>query len=298
MKTYTLLLMVFILSVITNAQELNKEITTESETPFLLGRIDKNGLTAEPYNDWFSKNYEAYDLDENTIEKLKRNLKNFQITLFMGTWCGDSKREVPRFYKILDACGFPEDQLTVIALSKMPYMYKQSPNHYEAGLNIHRVPTFIIHKGRREINRIVEEPVVSLEKDLLNIVTENSYQSNYQIVSQIDNILKNDGLNGLKRAHKKLVKQFDSKVSSMYELNTYGKILYSTNRNDESIEVFKLNNSLFPNEPRTYMSLANTLGVNEYKDQAIEVMEKAIQRFPDNKDLVENLNAIKTRETQ
>src|SRR5438270_6445528 len=28
-----------------------------------------------------------------------------EVTVFLGTWCGDSRREVPRFWKALDAAG-------------------------------------------------------------------------------------------------------------------------------------------------------------------------------------------------
>ena len=143
MKHYILIAVAVFCITLTSAQDINKEIIIDNEPPFLLGKIDKSGLTSKHYNDWFSKNYEDYELDQATINDISSKLKEFHITLFMGTWCGDSKREVPRFYKILEACNFPEDQLTVIALSAKPYMYKQSPNHYEAGLNIHRVPTFL-----------------------------------------------------------------------------------------------------------------------------------------------------------
>ncbi len=293
MKKYFFLFLISILFFQLQAQELNKEITDEGN-PFLLGKIDKSGLTSDNYNQWFSENYNNYQVDKSIISDLKTTLNNFTITVFMGTWCGDSKREVPRFYKILEASNFPMHQLTVIALSSKPYMYKQSPRHYEAGLNIHRVPTFIFYKNGKEINRIVEHPVESLEKDMLNITTSNDYESNYQIVTQINTILKNDGLNGLKKQSKKLVKQFKNKVSSMFELNTYGRVLFSKNQKEAAIEVFKINNLLFKEEPRTYMSLANTLGVLNYKKEAIKVLENAVKQFPDNTDLKENLEVIQS----
>ncbi|GAB5565325.1 MAG: hypothetical protein Wins2KO_23880 [Winogradskyella sp.] len=293
MKKYFFLFLISIPFFQLQAQELNKEITDEGN-PFLLGKIDKSGLTSDNYNQWFSENYDNYQVDNNIINDLKTTLNNFTITVFMGTWCGDSKREVPRFYKILEASNFPMHQLTVIALSSKPYMYKQSPRHYEAGLNIHRVPTFIFYKNGKEINRIVEHPVESLEKDMLYITTSNDYESNYQIVTQINTILKNDGLNGLKKQSKKLVKQFKNKVSSMFELNTYGRVLFSKNQKEAAIEVFKINNLLFEEEPRTYMSLANTLGVLNYKNEAIKVLENAVKQFPDNTDLKENLEVIQS----
>jgi thiol-disulfide isomerase/thioredoxin len=126
------------------------------------------------YIRWFQTNYERYTPDAATINKLKADLQDYEVLLFMGTWCGDSKREVPRFYKILDAADFPEYQLTVVALSGKAELYKQSPQHEEAGLNIEYVPTFIVYKDGLEIGRIIEQPHNSLEKDLLTIINKHN----------------------------------------------------------------------------------------------------------------------------
>ncbi len=289
------LLLILLYSFTLNAQEINQEIQSPGESPFLLGTIDKEGLTSENYREWFNKNFNAYDVDQNIITKLAQKINDYNIVLFMGTWCGDSKREVPRFYKILEACDFPMEQLKVVAVSSKPNMYKQSPNHDEAGLNIHRVPTFIFYKDQKEVNRIVEHPVNSLEQDMLDIVQKNDYKSNYHIVTVIHTILTNDGLNGLKNQRLALAKRFEQKVTSMFELNTYGRILYNGNQNEAAIEVFKLNTLLFPDEPRVYMSLANTLGISGYVKESIEVIDDAIDHFPENEDLIENREALLTK---
>lgn len=278
-----------------NGQEINTEIQLPEESPFLLGTIDKTGLTSENYTKWFSKNFDEYEADKNIITELTQKIRDYNILIFMGTWCGDSKREVPRFYKILEACNFPMEQLKVVAVSSKPYMYKQSPNHDEAGLNIHRVPTFIFYKDQKEVNRIVEHPVNSLEQDMLDIVNKNGYTSNYHIVSVVNAILTEDGLNGLKNKRFALAERFDQKVTLMFELNTYGRILYNGNQNEAAIEVFKLNTLLFPDEPRVYMSLANTLGASGYVKESIEVIDDAINHFPDNEDLIENREALLTK---
>ncbi|MCB0382784.1 MAG: thioredoxin family protein, partial [Psychroserpens sp.] len=107
MKQYILIVATVLSSILSPAQDINKEISIDDETPFLLGKIDKNGLTSDHYNEWFSKNYNDYELDQEIIQAIGSKLNAYQITLFMGTWCGDSKMEVPRFYKILEACNFP-----------------------------------------------------------------------------------------------------------------------------------------------------------------------------------------------
>ncbi len=293
MKTNIITLIItLVFTIQLNAQTLNQEIAIEGETPFLLGKIDKSGLEGKNYTSWFTKNYDDYQPKHTVINEIASELKTYSIKLFMGTWCGDSKQEVPKLYKVLEACNFPMEQLTVIAVSRQPNMYKQSPQHEEAGLNIHRVPTIIFYKYNKEINRIVEHPVKTFEEDIQNIITVNDYKSNYQIVTAIDNILKKKGVKGLKKKSKKLLKTFEGKVTSMFELNSYGRILYGTDRKEEAIAVFTFNTKLFPNEPRTYMSLANTLGISGHKEKAIKTLENAIKIHPENKDLKENLEVI------
>ena len=41
-----------------------------------------------------------------SFKKIKMNLKDVSVLCFMGTWCGDSRRETPRFYKIMEAANF------------------------------------------------------------------------------------------------------------------------------------------------------------------------------------------------
>ncbi|WP_179344100.1 thioredoxin family protein [Winogradskyella ursingii] len=277
-----------------NAQHLNREISTVNQYPYLLGKIDKSGLERENYASWFNANYEDYQPNNTIISEFASKLKSYEIKLFMGTWCGDSKREVPRFYKILETANFPMKQLTLVAVSREPKMYKQSPEHEDAGLNIHRVPTVIFFKNGKEVNRIVEQPVLSLEEDIKKIIITNDYEPNNKIVSVIDEILKSKGTKGLKRESEKLLKAYEGKVSNMYELNTYGRILHGTNRTEEAIAVYRFNTILFPNDSKTYMSLANILGASGQKNKAIKVLENALLKLPNNKDLKENLKAIKS----
>jgi hypothetical protein len=98
----------------------------------------------------------------------------------MGTWCGDSRREVPRMYKILDYCGVKASQIQLVNVSNSDTAYKQSPGHEEKGMDIRRVPDLLVFNNNREQGRIVESPVVSLEKDLLSIVSGAPYEPRYK----------------------------------------------------------------------------------------------------------------------
>ena len=145
----------------------------------LLGACSRTALQQKPFTTWFQSNYESYVVDSATCRFVEPLLKDKTITIFLGTWCGDSRREVPRVLKMLDCCNFPAGQLQLIMVSNQDSMYKQSPHHEESGRNIVRVPTVIIEEGGKEKGRIVEYPVVSMEKDMLLILRNEKYIPNY-----------------------------------------------------------------------------------------------------------------------
>jgi len=93
----------------------------------------------------------------------------------MGTWCGDSKRETPHFYKILDQTGFNINNLQLITVNRN----KKTPDNLQEGFDVKRVPTFIFYKDGKEIGRYVEYARESLEKDILKIVTGEAYKHSY-----------------------------------------------------------------------------------------------------------------------
>ncbi len=112
------------------------------------------------------REYEMYQVDVETAEQLKDNWDNVEITLVMGTWCSDSRREVPRFYKILDEIGYPFEIINLIGVNRD----KAGLADEVDGMEIHFIPTIIFYGNGNELGRIVEMPYESLEKDMLEIV--------------------------------------------------------------------------------------------------------------------------------
>ena len=145
----------------------------------LIGKSTRSALQSAPFSEWYYANYDAYKVDSFTCTFIKPLLAGKSITIFMGTWCGDSRREVPRILKMLDCCGFPQNKLAIVMLSNKEGEYKKSPQHEEQGKNIVRVPTIIIEEKGAEVGRIIEYPVESLEKDLLAILKKSDYTPNY-----------------------------------------------------------------------------------------------------------------------
>ncbi|MDC6363947.1 MULTISPECIES: thioredoxin family protein [Flavobacteriaceae] len=161
------------------SQAYHQEIILENGNRFLIGEINLKNLEALPYQSWYLQGYQNYTVDPTLVHLFRKKLKDYNVTLFLGTWCGDSKREVPRFIKILEAAKFPMDQLKIIALDRRKEHYKKSPTGEEKGLNIIKVPTMIFFKNGKEVNRIVERPIENLEEDIAQIVLNKAYIPNY-----------------------------------------------------------------------------------------------------------------------
>ena len=279
----------------TFSQTINQKVKDGKGNVKLLGVINKEGLTQAPFNVWFSKNHANYLGNDKIIEKLKDSLIDYEIVVFLGTWCGDSKREVPRFYNILEATNFPEEQLKVIAVDNEAKTYKQSPTGEEKGLNIHRVPTFIFYKNGKEINRIVESPVSSLERDILSIVSGEKYSPNYIGVSYLNRIINSKSLDSLRLMEKKLVPRLSEFVMGSRELNTFGYVLLRSNQFEKAAYVFDLNTKIFPYKYNVYDSLGEAyFEANKYKT-ALNNYTKVLELNPKDKNAKVMIEKIKDR---
>jgi thiol-disulfide isomerase/thioredoxin len=180
MKKIFLVIILFIVSVGLQAQP------ATAKPEILYGTIQKSDLENLPFGDWFTPGYNNYQPDPKVVDKLKSlKAKDISIQIFLGTWCGDSKREVPRLLKILDEIAFPKKNLQIIALGSSDSLVKQSPQHEEAGKGIFRVPAVIVYRNGIEINRINEFPALSLENDLFTILNGQRYIPNYKSFATI-----------------------------------------------------------------------------------------------------------------
>jgi len=179
MNRFILMTFFLLVTATLTGQHINKEIKIENQQPFLVGQIDVAGLSTNTYKSWYTRNHETYKVNTAVLKPLKDKLAEYKILVFMGTWCGDSKREVPRFIKILEAANFPMENLKIVALDHRKGVYKKSPTGEEWGLRIKRVPTFIFYKNGKETNRIIESPKATLEEDIKAIITNVEYIPNY-----------------------------------------------------------------------------------------------------------------------
>ena len=79
----------------------------------LLGICDRAAFADTRFSWWFNSEFDNYSVDSVTLKDVPDKLKDLKITIVLGTWCGDSKREVPRFFKILDKLSFDQKNLNI-----------------------------------------------------------------------------------------------------------------------------------------------------------------------------------------
>jgi tetratricopeptide (TPR) repeat protein len=260
----------------------------------LLGRIKVADLKASPYSEWYKPGYENYIPNNAVLEDLKKiNKKKLSIKIFMGTWCGDTQREFPRFMKTLDLAGFNENQVEIIAVDDAPENLKQSPNHEEIGWGIYRVATFIILKNGKEINRITEFPVVSLEKDLLAICSGKTYESNYSGFRIIDKMMKEGIINDPNSSARGLAGMLKNHIKSESELNAMGYVLMAKKQMPEAIMILRINASLYPSSGNVYDSLGEAYLKDGQKENALKFYEYALKFNPENTEAKKIIEGLK-----
>jgi tetratricopeptide (TPR) repeat protein len=260
----------------------------------LLNEIEITQLKQAPYDTWYTSNFDSYHPNTNVVDALKKQkLSNYSIKIYFGSWCGDSKRELPRMMRLLKEINFPDKNIALIGVDDSTEVYKQSPKRLEAGLNIYRVPTFIIYDGKNEVSRIVEYPVETLERDLLKIVSRQAYQPNYAAYQQINQWKKEGLLTDENISARGLAMKIKGNVSSESELNACGYVMMASGEMKEAITVFRINANLYPQSANCYDSLGEAYAKSGVTEKAIQAYEIALLLDPTNTGIQERLKKLK-----
>ena len=141
---------------------------TIAKEEVLIGYCTREGLEKGIFESYFNDEYKNYKPESTVIQALSGQLSDISTTIIMGTWCSDSREQVPRFFRILDAINAPHGQITIICVNKKKLCKDLSLDEYA----LNKVPTFIFKRNSAEAGRIVETPTVSIEKDLLSIINK------------------------------------------------------------------------------------------------------------------------------
>ncbi len=133
------------------------------------GWVSRDTLNTPPYAP-FRAGYDTAKIAQEFVPMIRSVREGVDVTIFFGGWCPDSRREVPRFLRIADESGFPASSIRLYALDRT----KKSADGLTDRFGIERIPTFVFQKGGKEIGRITEFPMTTLEGDILTILAKSA----------------------------------------------------------------------------------------------------------------------------
>jgi len=150
--------------------ENREEASATGSEMVLIGPTTRVAFEQEPYSTWFHPMYLRYKPNETIMEQLQPLLQDVTIKAFMGSWCIDSQREIPRFYKILDAAHIPHSRMELVSLRENKTGFQGEEKVYD----IVNVPTFIFFREGKEVGRIVETAYPTLEMNMVTLLTDST----------------------------------------------------------------------------------------------------------------------------
>jgi thiol-disulfide isomerase/thioredoxin len=173
-KWFTIIFLL-IISCTAHAQK-TYEILSDSaheNTMMLKGAIAKENLSNEPLFTWYAESQRIYsNPDTAAVVAFKRNKDKIYFIVFGGTWCEDTHYVLPKFFKIQESSGFPEDRIALFAVDR----YKHTTGNIAQALAVTNVPTIIVMKNGKEIGRVVEYGKTGKwDKELAGIINAGSH---------------------------------------------------------------------------------------------------------------------------
>lgn len=133
------------------------------------GECNFDDLLRQPSFGWLPKGANSYKPDTAKLAYLKKYLKNYEIVVFMGTWCDDTWAILPKLYKILQLTGYPMGNYTMYGVDRAKTTKFVEHKLYK----IENVPTIMLYRANVEIGRITETLKKSVESDMSQLIYDD-----------------------------------------------------------------------------------------------------------------------------
>ncbi len=255
------------------------------EIRHLLGKCRLEDFQQLPFQTWFQEGFRNYSPNAPIVQELKQTpLARLRFKVFLGTWCGDSQREFPRFAKLASELGIREEAIEIIAVNSADSLRKRSPTGEEVGQDIFRVPTVLIFEQSQnkkqewhEKARIVEYPSETWERDLVRIQRGEDFPPAYPSYPVVREWLKNGILSDTNMSASGLATRLKHVVSSESELNAAVYVLLARGQTQEAVLLARVNANIFPQSSNCYDTLGECYEKVGKFPQAVRALERALE---------------------
>ena len=116
----------------------------------------------------YETDYLDYEPNEKAVAIIAAFDRQLEILVFLGTWCPDCSREIPKFLKTMELAQNANITLKMLALDRS----KKDRAGVAEKHGIERIPTFILFVEGREIGRLVEKVEMSIEEDIATLLVD------------------------------------------------------------------------------------------------------------------------------
>lgn len=146
--------------------DFDRSTDKENGSVVFKGQVTFDDLLKESSFSWLQKGAGEYTPDKEAMTYLQKELPDYEMVVFLGTWCDDSKVLVPKLHKTLQAAGYPMRKYSMYGVDRA-----KTTKYVENKLyKIEFVPTIILFKKNNEVGRVVENVKKSIEQDLVDII--------------------------------------------------------------------------------------------------------------------------------
>jgi thiol-disulfide isomerase/thioredoxin len=127
-------------------------VIKDGDSKILNGIISKYILINDTSFNWYAPSVNDADKNSPLIQSLSNAPEDITFLIFGGTWCGDTRNILPKFFTYQQSAGFPDSKITFVGVDRK----KTSLGNLAAVMGITNVPTIIVLKKGVEIGRVVE----------------------------------------------------------------------------------------------------------------------------------------------
>lgn len=155
MKKIVLALLVAIAitpAVVAQAQYEASQDEKHPEVKIVRGLVNKYMIQNDTAFKWYSQSQGYYNPDTATLNAMAAAKGKYQFVVFGGTWCEDTQFILPKFFKLQEKSGLPDEAITMFGVNRA----KTSLGNIAKAFNVTLVPTIIVMKEGKEVGRVVE----------------------------------------------------------------------------------------------------------------------------------------------
>lgn len=162
-----------------------KQPLTASATAYEIGKDEKTGhfvykgtftlqnMVTEPTFAWLDSGMFAYKPDTLTLPYLRSTIRNYNILIFIGTWCEDSQNLLPKLYKLLSSIDISYADIVLIGMDRAKTTTTAAGIELVNRYNVSLLPTILFTDNEgAEVGRITETVSKSIEWDLIDIFSK------------------------------------------------------------------------------------------------------------------------------